>query len=107
MRNLSAEEHWKDCMVAAGFGCETAIEQSTKLSNRLHNGENEGSVKSEEIRIATASAQCEREQNIGQEMTRLQAKHEKMVADKNQALVITWVEENRAAAQRAKEILKK
>lgn len=63
-------------------------------------------LREEEVKTATAAAQCSQQVNVGGVIKILQDKYEKEVLDENQGVVLAWSESNSAAAERAKEILK-
>lgn len=103
---IAAESTWKHCMDSAGLGSLSKQAHIDKLHDNLTSGKvTLDGLESEEIRIATASAQCEQDANLGQAVSEVQARIEKNTLDKNQAFVISWNEAHKAAGQRAKEYL--
>ncbi len=105
-RYIDIERKWITCMQKAGFGSLTKDDQIDAIYEKARSNPGDlDRIKKEEIAVAVASAQCEKDLGVGEIIKSIQADVEQKVLDENQGLVISWSEMNKAAAKRAKKIL--
>ncbi len=107
-RMIAANKNWVSCMEKAGFRSLSELDHIDVISEKITNNPNNlDQIKKEEIAVATASAQCQKDINFAATFRAAQADAEKKLLAENQGLITRWAEMNKTAAEKAKKILNK
>lgn len=103
----SAVVQWRTCMRGRGFNYERPSAAREVLTKQLNSGEvSLSKLKSTEVEVATADAECFRTGGMVGLTVPLIAKYEKKVADSNQGVIVEFRELQEKSIARAKSLLR-
>ncbi|HEX2047171.1 MAG TPA: hypothetical protein VHF27_05370 [Acidimicrobiales bacterium] len=104
---VSAVAQWRSCMRGKGFNYERPTAAREVLTMQLNSGEIAlSSLKSTEIQVATADAECFQAGGMANLTAPLVAKYEQKVADANQGVIVEFRELQEKSIARARSLLR-